>query len=622
MATTRLALELIARNRARAELNAFQRQLGTVTGAAKSFTTAALGMVGVASVGMALKSVTSAALQQEKAVADLSAALRSHGEQTSSTVKDLSRYAAELQKVTVYGDELIISQMAYARNLGVSTDKLKDATRAAIGLAAAYRIDLATAMQLVGRASQGQTSSLTRYGIVLDDALTAEEKFNELLKIGAERFGLAAEAAKTSEGALLQFKNTVGDLQEELGKELLPALTATVQKLNAVINAIPKAKQGIRDVLKDAGVMAPVATVDWLHAPNIGQALRDYQAQTQAMDAARMTSEAAQGRAMLAQATEAQNREIEIEQSLVTMDMAFARMAEGADRKSMEAGRRVAANMQQSASAVSVQWQAVGQTMEYSITSAIDRMIWEGQRWQDAMISIAREVMREILRVMVIQPLVRGVLGGLGVPGYAGAPAPAQVNVASAEGNVFQNGRLVKFARGGVYVPPERYPPASYEDMYRRRAYQPGGYAKYVALKSSFIRPAFQELATKGNLAWRAMTLPRQTLGSEMGRLKKRWFADGGVVTRPTFFPMAGGTGLMGEAGPEAIMPLERIGGKLGVSAVAAAPVPPVINIINSSGAPIRMEGPPIFSEREWVVSLVAEDYHAGGIMRGIIGPR
>ena len=45
-------------------------------------------------------------------------------------------------------------------------------------------------------------------------------------------------------------------------------------------------------------------------------------------------------------------------------------------------------------------------------------------------------------------------------------------------------------------------------------------------------------------------------------------FADGGVVGGPTLFGMSGGrTGLMGEAGPEAIMPLTRIGGKLGVRA-------------------------------------------------------
>jgi phage-related minor tail protein len=45
-------------------------------------------------------------------------------------------------------------------------------------------------------------------------------------------------------------------------------------------------------------------------------------------------------------------------------------------------------------------------------------------------------------------------------------------------------------------------------------------------------------------------------------------YAKGGVVTGPTTFPMRGGMGLMGEAGPEAILPLSRgPDGKLGVMA-------------------------------------------------------
>ena len=43
-------------------------------------------------------------------------------------------------------------------------------------------------------------------------------------------------------------------------------------------------------------------------------------------------------------------------------------------------------------------------------------------------------------------------------------------------------------------------------------------------------------------------------------------FAKGGVVTGPTIFPMANGMGLMGESGPEAIMPLKRTSsGELGI---------------------------------------------------------
>ncbi|MEM6487341.1 MAG: phage tail tape measure protein [Pseudomonadota bacterium] len=47
-----------------------------------------------------------------------------------------------------------------------------------------------------------------------------------------------------------------------------------------------------------------------------------------------------------------------------------------------------------------------------------------------------------------------------------------------------------------------------------------------------------------------------------------RAFARGGVVDGPTLFPMRRGMGLMGEAGPEAVMPLTRgPDGRLGVRA-------------------------------------------------------
>ena len=64
-------------------------------------------------------------------------------------------------------------------------------------------------------------------------------------------------------------------------------------------------------------------------------------------------------------------------------------------------------------------------------------------------------------------------------------------------------------------------------------------------------------------------------------------FKDGGVVNSPTLFPMAGNrTGLMGERGAEAIMPLKRTpSGQLGVQAQTS---PATVNVYNQSDSKIE----------------------------------
>ena len=69
------------------------------------------------------------------------------------------------------------------------------------------------------------------------------------------------------------------------------------------------------------------------------------------------------------------------------------------------------------------------------------------------------------------------------------------------------------------------------------------------------------------------------------GQVQK--YAYGGIVKRPTLFPMANGMGLMGEAGAEAILPLRRgANGKLGVQSSGGGST--VINVsVDASGSSV-----------------------------------
>jgi hypothetical protein len=176
--------------------------------------------------------------EQEAAVTSLNAALRNTGLNVESLSPKLQQYAAAIQKVTKYGDEAIISGTAMLQNIGdLSEDQLPAAQKAVVGLAARFNMDLKTAFELTGRAAKGQTQTLTRYGIVLDMTGTKEDQFNQLLEQGAEGFQIAKEQASDGAGALQQYKNIVGDLQESLGDLLKIALVPVVKTLGRAFTA-------------------------------------------------------------------------------------------------------------------------------------------------------------------------------------------------------------------------------------------------------------------------------------------------------------------------------------------------------------------------------------------------
>ncbi len=101
------------------------------------------------------------------------------------------------------------------------------------------------------------------------------------------------------------------------------------------------------------------------------------------------------------------------------------------------------------------------------------------------------------------------------------------------------------------------------------------------------------------------------------GQVQK--YAYGGIVNKPTLFPMANGMGLMGEAGAEAILPLRRgSNGKLGVQASGGGGNNVVVNI-DASGTSVSGNAPDANALGQLIGGVVQqkliEEQRAGGLL-------
>lgn len=181
--------------------------LGKVAGFAAAY-------VGFNTLKNAVEGCVKAFMKQEDAVDDLEDALAAKG--ASGYGEQLQKLASDLQLVTTYGDEATMATMALGINMGIPAAKMEDATRAAMGLAAAYNMDLNTAMQLIAKAHAGNTGALSRYGIQIDTTKSKQEQFAQVLAQGKQAFPLAE--ADTLSGKLQQLVNVWGDLMEVVGE--------------------------------------------------------------------------------------------------------------------------------------------------------------------------------------------------------------------------------------------------------------------------------------------------------------------------------------------------------------------------------------------------------------------
>lgn len=198
----------------------------------KAFDSFLGGLNSVVAVG---KEAVNAAAQQEVAVNNLNNALARSGNYTQQASQDLQDFATQLQATTVYEDDAILSTAAYLESLtNLSTDGLKQATKASADLATVLGIDLESASSLVAKAIEGNSGALGRYGIQIKKGADEAERLSNVVNALNTKFGGAASAQlNTYSGSVASLNNAYGEVYESIGNVIVqnPLVISAINQL-------------------------------------------------------------------------------------------------------------------------------------------------------------------------------------------------------------------------------------------------------------------------------------------------------------------------------------------------------------------------------------------------------
>lgn len=215
-------------------------------------------LIGGLAIAAGIRAVFGAVQESEDAVAQLDARLKSTGGAAGLTRDQLIDLSGQMQKLTTYGDEAVLSMETLLLSFGnIKKGQFEGAVTAVLDVATAKGMDLASAATQIGKALNDPIkgmAGLQKIGISFTDAqkdviqslvdtgqaAAAQQLILDQLKVS---FGGTAEAAaNTLGGALQQLKEAAGDLMEGDGGNLNDT-TASVKELTRTLQD-PAVKDG------------------------------------------------------------------------------------------------------------------------------------------------------------------------------------------------------------------------------------------------------------------------------------------------------------------------------------------------------------------------------------------
>ena len=242
--------------------SAFNSMKGAVTGLVAAYA----GFKGISAlVGFGRGSIDAFNVQN-RAERMLEFGMRQNGTQARS--RELKEFASLLQKNTLYGDEAMLTAAAGWQNKihGVENSKRMMALVAdyAAKSTGGGTVDAGTMRgfsQQLMQALTGRAITLKAQGLDISaierlneirrkgGTVTEDMEIEALEKVLAPIRGMAKEIARTDEGKIQQLKNDIGDMREEIGRELLPVVGELAKSMKENLPTLKKVFEGFKDVL-------------------------------------------------------------------------------------------------------------------------------------------------------------------------------------------------------------------------------------------------------------------------------------------------------------------------------------------------------------------------------------
>jgi len=246
----------------------YDKSMSKITKSTKALakTFAVVGAAGVTALAAVSVKAVKAAADQEKAEARLESIAKKVTKATDEQIDSMKDLAAQYQKVSTFGDEVIITGQSQLLSFGLQADNAAKLTGSLVDLLAANKgveattQDAIDAANLLGKAFSGQVGSLSRVGIILNDTQseilktgTEAEKTAALVEILDQNYGgLAETLSQTTEGQLKQAQNAFGDILEVIGQRFLPKLNEMLDWILQNMPQIERVMVGTFDAVEKA----------------------------------------------------------------------------------------------------------------------------------------------------------------------------------------------------------------------------------------------------------------------------------------------------------------------------------------------------------------------------------